>query len=125
MSENQRKDIKKRLRQDSHERPAAASGPCPAHVRVRVRVRTRAGHGPRGVHRSGQKSTSNSKWRGKQTTYRSSTSVEKQLDHILVNRRYHSWSRDVEANDMIHMGSDHRSVMARLVIPAKTVKEAK
>ena len=37
----------------------------------------------------------------KQTTYRSPTGVEKQLDHILVNRRYHNWSRDAEANDIM------------------------
>ena len=34
-------------------------------------------------------------------------------------------SRDAEANDMIHMGSDHRSVMAHFVIttPKKEVSQ--
>ena len=36
--------------------------------------------------------------------------VEKQLDYIMINRRYLSCSRDAEANVMIHMGSDLRSV---------------
>ena len=40
------------------------------------------------------------------------------MGHILVNRKYLSCSRDAEANDMIHMGSDHRSVMAQFVITA-------
>ena len=40
---------------------------------------------------------------------------EKQLDYILVNRRYRWFSKDAEANDMTHMGSDHRCVMAHFV----------
>ena len=50
--------------------------------------------------------------------------VEKQLDYILVNRKNLKHSRDAEANDMIHMGSDHRSVMARFVIPASKKKDS-
>ena len=46
--------------------------------------------------------------------------VEKQLDYILVNRKNLKHSRDAEANDMIHIGSDHRSVMEQFVIPAAT-----
>ena len=38
-------------------------------------------------------------------------------ERIGVDLKY---SRDAEANDMIHLGSDHRSVMAQLVIPAPT-----
>ena len=44
--------------------------------------------------------------------------VEKQLDYILVDRKHKCCSRDAEANDMIHMGSDHTSVMAQFVITA-------
>ena len=33
-------------------------------------------------------------------------------------------SKDAEANDMIHMGSDHRSVKAQFVIPAKKKTES-
>ena len=50
--------------------------------------------------------------------------VERQLDYILVNRKYLTHSRDAEANDMIHMGSDHRSVMARFVIPVSQQKDS-
>ena len=39
--------------------------------------------------------------------------AEKQLDSILVDRKHIYCSRDAEANDMIHMGSDHRSVIAQ------------
>ena len=48
---------------------------------------------------------------------------EKQQDYILVNKKYYKWSRDAEANDMIHMGSDHRCVMARFVIALKSAKK--
>ena len=36
-------------------------------------------------------------------------------------------SRDAEANDMIHMGSDHRSVMAQIVMtaPQKEISKKK
>ena len=33
-------------------------------------------------------------------------------------------SRDAEANNMIHIGSDHRSVMARFVIPVSKQKDS-
>ena len=59
----------------------------------------------------------------KQATYRTPKGVEKQLDYILVDKKHYCWSTDAEANDMIHMGSDHRCVMARFVIPAKTKKK--
>ena len=52
----------------------------------------------------------------KQATYRTPKGVEKQLCYV------HSWSRDAEANDMIHVESDHWSVMARFVIPEKAKK---
>ena len=35
-----------------------------------------------------------------------------------MNRKYFRRGKDAEAHDMIHMGSDHRSVMAHFVIPA-------
>ena len=53
---------------------------------------------------------------GKQTTYRSPKGTEKQIDFILIKRRHLKYSKDAEANDMIHIGSDHRCVMATLVI---------
>ena len=46
------------------------------------------------------------------------------MDYILVNTKYLSCSRDAEANDMIHMGSDHRSVMAQFVITAPKKEES-
>ena len=55
---------------------------------------------------------------GKQATHRAPNAAEKQLDYTLVDRKHIYCSRDAEANDMIHMGSDHRSVMAQFVIPA-------
>ena len=57
-----------------------------------------------------------------QATFRTPKGAEKQLDYILVNRKYLRWSKDAEANNMIHMESDHRSVMAQVVIPAKKKK---
>ena len=54
--------------------------------------------------------------------FKTPAGVEKQLDYILVNRKYLTHSRDAEANDMIHIGSDHRSVMARFVIPVSKQK---
>ena len=56
----------------------------------------------------------------KQVTYTTPKGAEKQLDYILVDRKHLSYSRDAEANDMIHMGSDHTSVMAQLAIAAPT-----
>ena len=41
---------------------------------------------------------------------------EKQIDYILTKRRYFRYNRDADANDMIHMGSDHRCVMAIFTI---------
>ena len=55
----------------------------------------------------------------KQATYRTPKCADKQLDFILVNRKYLRWSKDAAAIDVIHMESDHRSVMAQFVIPAK------
>ena len=49
--------------------------------------------------------------------------AEKQLDYILVNRKYLRCSNYPEGNDVIHMGTDHRSVMAQFVIPASTRRE--
>ena len=49
---------------------------------------------------------------------------EKQLGCILVFRKDLSCSRDAEANDMIHMGSDHRSVMAQFLIPASQKEDS-
>ena len=53
---------------------------------------------------------------GKQTTYRSPKGNEKQVDHIIIRRRHLKHNKDAEANDRVHMGSDHRCVMAAFTI---------
>ena len=58
-----------------------------------------------------------------QVTHRTPRGIEKQMDYILVSKKHYRWSRDAEANDMIHMKSDQRRVMARLVIPVKAKKK--
>ena len=40
------------------------------------------------------------------------------MDYTLVDRKLLYWSRDAEANDMIHMGTDHRCVMPQFLITA-------
>ena len=50
----------------------------------------------------------------KQTSFVSPKGKEKQVDYILTKRRY--LRKDAEANDMIHMGSDHRCIMATFMI---------
>ena len=45
---------------------------------------------------------------------------KKQLDYVLVDRKHMHCSRDAEANDMIHMGSDHRCVMGQFVCDYST-----
>ena len=52
----------------------------------------------------------------KQTTFVSPKGKEKQSDYILTKRRCLRHIKDAEANDMIHMGSDHRCVMATFTI---------
>ena len=39
-----------------------------------------------------------------------------QIDYILTKRRYLRHTEDAEDNDMMHMGSDHRCVMATFTI---------
>ena len=58
----------------------------------------------------------------KQTSFVSPKGKEKQIDYILTKRRYLRNVKDAEANDMIHMGSGHRCVMATFLIktPEKT-----
>ena len=60
----------------------------------------------------------------KQTTFVSPKGKEKQIDYILTKRRYLRHNQDAEANDMIHMGSDHRCVMATFTItmPGKNIQ---
>ena len=53
---------------------------------------------------------------GKPTTYRSPKGNEKQIDYYIIKRRHLKYNKDAEANDMIHMGSDHRCVMATFMI---------
>ena len=52
----------------------------------------------------------------KQTSFVSPKGQENQIDYILTKRRYLRNVKDAEANDMIHMGSDHRCVMAIFLI---------
>ena len=42
--------------------------------------------------------------------------MKKQIDYILTKRWYLRHAEDAEANHMIHMGSDHRCVMAIFTI---------
>ena len=65
-----------------------------------------------------------SKTFGKQTTYISPKGNEKQIDYIMIKRRHLKYNKYAEANDMIHMGSDHRCVMATLVINTPKKKMA-
>ena len=58
----------------------------------------------------------------KQVTYLTRKNGEKQLDYILTNRKRYSWSKDADANDTVHMGSDHRCVMAKFEIPKERGK---
>ena len=52
----------------------------------------------------------------KQTTIISPEGNEKQIHNILTKRRYFRDNKDAEANKMIHIGSDHRCVMATFTI---------
>ena len=58
----------------------------------------------------------------KQVTYLTPKNGEKQLDYILTDRKHYSWRKDAEANDTIHMGRDHRCVMAMFEIPKERGK---
>ena len=59
----------------------------------------------------------------KQATYRTPKGTEKKLDYILVDRKYIYCSRNAEANDMIHMGSCHRSAITQLLHQRKSHKK--
>ena len=52
----------------------------------------------------------------KQLSFVSPKGKEKHIDYILTKRRFLRHVKDAEANDMIHMGSDHRCVMATFLI---------
>ena len=52
----------------------------------------------------------------KQTFFVSPRGKERQIDCILTKRTYLRNVKDAEANDMIHMGSGHRCVMATFLI---------
>ena len=55
----------------------------------------------------------------KQATCKTPRGIEKQVGLHFGGQEINIFcSRDAEANDMIHMGSDHRSVMAQFVIAA-------
>ena len=55
----------------------------------------------------------------KQTTFIFPKGNEKQIDYMLTKRRCLRYNKDAEANDMIHMGSDHRCVMAIFTITTR------
>ena len=52
----------------------------------------------------------------KQTSFVSPKGKEKQIDYFLTQRRYLRNVKDAEVNDMIHMGSDHRCIMATFLV---------
>ena len=52
----------------------------------------------------------------KQTTFTFPKGNEKQIDYMLTKRRHLKHIKDAQVNDMIHMGSDHRCVMATFKI---------
>ena len=58
----------------------------------------------------------------KQMTLVTPKNGEKQLDYILTDSKHYSWSKDAEANDKVHTGSDHRCVMAKFEIPKERGK---
>ena len=68
-------------------------------------------------------STMYRKTQQKQTTFVSPKGNEKEIDYILTKRTYLRYNEDAEANDMIHMGSDHRCFMATFTIttPGKNI----
>ena len=53
----------------------------------------------------------------KQYTFRSASGKEQQLDYGEIDRRNRRYCTDTESNDMIHLGSDHRSVIAHFRFP--------
>ena len=63
-------------------------------------------------YRTSQHSTRCAETLGKRTTHRSRKGTEQQIDYTLIKRRHLKYNKDAEAKDMIHMGSDHRCVMA-------------
>ena len=50
--------------------------------------------------------------------------IKKQLDNRLIKRKYLRHNKDVEINDMIHMGSDHRCVLTifTIIISEKNIQ---
>ena len=52
----------------------------------------------------------------KQTSFVSPKGKKNTLTTFLTKRRYLGNVKDAEANDMIHVGSDHRCVMATFLI---------
>ena len=59
----------------------------------------------------------------KQHTFRSPNGKEKHLDCVVIDRSNRRYCTDAEANDMIHFGSDHRSVTAHFRFPCAKKKE--
>ena len=55
-------------------------------------------------------------------TFRSPSEKEKQLYHVVLDKRNRRYCTDAEANDMIHLGRDHRSVTAHGRIPCAETK---
>ena len=43
----------------------------------------------------------------------------------MTDKKHYCWNKDAEANDVIHMGSDHRCVMAKFEIPEKAKKKSR
>ena len=59
------------------------------------------------------------KKKNRKHTFRSPSGKEKQLDCVVIVRRNRRYCTDAEANDMIHLGTDHRSVTAHFRFPCK------
>ena len=49
---------------------------------------------------------------GKRYTFRPTSGKGKQLHFVLIDKSSRRYCTDAEANDIIHLGSDHRSVVA-------------
>ena len=58
----------------------------------------------------------------KQVTYLTPKNGQKQLDYILTDRKHYSRSKDAEANDTVHTGSDHRRATAKFETPKERGK---
>ena len=59
----------------------------------------------------------------KQAAYRTLRANDKQLYHMRIDRRSMEDCRDSEADDMIDLGSDHRSIVTHFEFPGPKVRQ--